>query len=77
MHMTTLKRIGFTILLIGTGVSCRDTPIDPADDELTLEIREAGVSFEEATIQQGSTLQLTATFLNSAGTPRNGAGVTW
>ena len=69
-------RVG-TALLVLTTVACRDNPSGPAGSDLTVEILQAGVPFEEETLAPGTTLQLNVTPWTGAGVAQDDGALDW
>lgn len=58
-------------------VGCRDAPTNPAQQQLTLELRQGSVPFEEATIGAGDTLRLSARLVSNTGTDAEAPRMKW
>lgn len=57
--------------------ACRDGPVDPVRQGMTLELRRNGVPFEEETIAPGATLRLSAMLVTSTGSDQDPSGLSW
>lgn len=77
MRRTILSRPALLVLLSAALGACRDGPVDPSRQAMTLEMRRGSVPFEEETLAPGSTLNLTAVLITSSGTDQDASGLAW
>ena len=77
MRRTFLTRPALLILVLAAAGACRDSPVDPSRQAMTLEIRHRSTPFEEETLAPGATLQLGAVLVSSTGTDQDATGLAW
>ena len=78
MLRTIPRRPALIVLALCAALAaCRDGPVDPDRQGMTLEMRRGGVLFEEETIAPGATLRLSAMLVTATGNDQDPAGLSW